>query len=89
MPQNLIDAVVSIEDARLLGAQRHRHQAHCGAFISTFFRGDTQGGSTITCQLIKLTLLTSDQNFRRKVQEAYLALQLEDANSKEEILESI
>ena len=37
--------------------------------------------------MIKLTLLTSDQNFRRKVQEAYLALQLEDAISKEEILE--
>ena len=87
VPQNLIDAVVSIEDARFWEHNGIDIKRIGGAFISTFFRGDTQGGSTITCQLIKLTLLTSDQNFRRKVQEAYLALQLEDAISKEEILE--
>ena len=87
MPQNLIDAVVSIEDARFWEHNGVDIKRIGGAFISTFFRGNTQGGSTITCQLIKLTLLTSDQNFKRKVQEAYLALQLEDAISKEEILE--
>ncbi len=31
----------------------------------------------MTCQLVKLTLLTSDQNFKRKVQEAYLAVEVE------------
>ncbi len=70
VPQNLIDAVVSIEDARFWEHNGIDIKRIGGAFISTFFRGDTQGGSTITCQLIKLTLLTSDQNFKRKVQEA-------------------
>lgn len=87
VPQNLIDAVVAIEDARFWEHNGVDIKRIGGAFISTFFQGDVQGGSTITCQLIKLTLLTSDQNFRRKVQEAYLALQLEDTLSKEEILE--
>ena len=87
VPENLIDAIVATEDARFWEHNGVDIKRIGGAFISTFFRGNTQGGSTITCQLIKLTLLTSDQNFRRKVQEAYLALQLEDTLSKEEILE--
>ena len=47
-----------------------------------------QGASTITCQLVKLTLLNSDQTYKRKVQEAYLALQLEETFTKEQILEA-
>ncbi|HIU34098.1 MAG TPA: PBP1A family penicillin-binding protein [Candidatus Pullichristensenella excrementigallinarum] len=46
-----------------------------------------QGASTITQQLIKLTHLTSDKTLSRKVQEAFLAMQLEKELSKEEILE--
>ena len=46
-----------------------------------------QGGSTITQQLIKQTMLTSDQTYKRKLQEAYLALQLENVVSKDTILE--
>lgn len=87
VPQNLIDAIIATEDARFWEHNGIDIKRIGGALISTFFRGNVQGGSTITCQLIKLTLLTSDQNFRRKVQEAYLALQLEDTISKEEILE--
>ena len=46
------------------------------------------GGSTITQQLIKLTHLSPDKNFKRKAQEAYLAIQLERNWTKEQILEA-
>ena len=48
-----------------------------GALVNNLTGGKTQGASTLTCQLVKLTMLSSDQNYRRKVQEAYLALELE------------
>ena len=87
VPKNLINAVIAVEDARFWDHNGVDIKRIGGGLISTFIHGKTQGGSTITSQLVKLTLLTSDQNFRRKVQEAYLSLQLEDAISKQEILE--
>lgn len=48
----------------------------------------TAGGSTITQQLIKLTQLSPDKNFKRKAQEAYLAIQLERNWTKKQILEA-
>ena len=59
-----------------------------GAFISNLSSSSTQGGSTITQQLIKNTLLSSEQSYKRKIQEAYLAMQLEKTYTKEQILES-
>ncbi|MDO5036876.1 MAG: transglycosylase domain-containing protein [Tissierellia bacterium] len=47
-----------------------------------------RGGSTITQQLIKNVYLSPEKSFQRKIQEAYLALRLEEALSKDEILES-
>lgn len=46
----------------------------------------TQGGSTITQQLIKNSILTSERTLRRKVKEVVLALELEQRFSKDEIL---
>ena len=47
----------------------------------------SQGGSTITQQLIKNTVLTPEQTFTRKVKEVILAVELEQRFSKDEILE--
>lgn len=47
----------------------------------------TQGGSTISQQLIKNTLLSQNRNFLRKYQELVLALELERRYTKEDILE--
>ncbi|SDG84741.1 transglycosylase domain-containing protein [Klenkia brasiliensis] len=49
--------------------------------------GSTQGGSTITQQYVKNTLLTADQTFSRKFQELFLAVKLDNNYSKDEILE--
>lgn len=46
-----------------------------------------QGASTITQQLVKLTFLTPEKTFKRKIQEMYLAIRLEQQYSKDEILE--
>lgn len=88
IPQQLINAVIAIEDARFYEHHGVDLKRIAGALVSNLMGGYTQGASTITCQLVKLTLLNSDQNYKRKVQEAYLALQLEQNLSKEQILEA-
>jgi len=47
----------------------------------------SQGGSTITQQLIKNTVLTNEKTFTRKVKEVILSVELEQKLSKDEILE--
>ncbi len=78
LPENLINAVIAIEDSRFWRHSGVDVKRYIGAFVGNIFSGNNQGGSTITCQLIKQTLLTSEQTYRRKVQEAYLALELEE-----------
>lgn len=57
------------------------------AFAINLVRGDiTQGGSTITQQLIKNSILTSERTFSRKLKEALLAVLVEKTYSKDEIL---
>ena len=88
IPQQLINAVIAIEDSRFYEHHGVDLKRIGGALINNLLGGATQGASTITCQLVKLTLLNSDQNYKRKMQEAYLALELEKRLSKEEILEA-
>ena len=88
IPKNLINAVISVEDARFFEHHGVDLKRMVGAMLNNLLGGYTQGASTLTCQLVKLTMLTSDQNYRRKVQEAYLAVELEKELSKEEILEA-
>ena len=87
IPQNLINAVIAIEDTRFYEHEGVDLKRIGGALFQNLMLGSMQGASTITCQLVKLTLLTSDQNYKRKIQEAYLALQLEDVLTKDQILE--
>lgn len=87
LPEHVRDAVLSIEDRRFyshLGidlrgvARAARHNAAAGKV--------EQGGSTITQQLAKTSFLASDRTFRRKAQEALIALWLEARLDKDEIL---
>ena len=87
MPTYLQQAFVAVEDARFYTHSGVDLKRIIGAFVSNLTSSSTQGGSTITQQLIKNTLLSSEQSYKRKIQEAYLALQLETEYTKDEILE--
>ena len=87
MPLYLQQAFVAVEDARFYTHDGVDLKRIVGAFVSNLTSSSTQGGSTITQQLIKNTLLSSEQSYKRKIQEAYLALQLETTYTKDEILE--
>ena len=88
IPQQLINAVISVEDARFYEHHGVDLKRIVGSLVNNLLGGNTQGASTITCQLIKLTLLNSDQTYKRKMQEAYLALELEKNLTKNQILEA-
>ena len=88
MPKRLRNAFIAVEDARFYSHRGVDLKRIAGAFIANLTTSGTQGGSTITQQLIKNTLLSSEQSYKRKIQEAYLALQLETRYSKDQILET-
>ena len=87
MPRALQDAFVAAEDIRFYTHSGVDLKRIVGAFVTNLTSSSTQGGSTITQQLIKNTLLSSEQSYKRKIQEAYLAIQLEQTYTKEQILE--
>jgi 1A family penicillin-binding protein len=85
--QNLKNATISIEDEKFY--------SHNGIELSSIARailvdiqhaGLSQGGSTITQQVIKNSLLTTDKTFSRKIKEWVLALKLERIMAKDGIL---
>lgn len=87
LPQNLVDAVIAVEDRRfyshfgidIIGTSR--------AMLSNIRAGRVvQGGSTITQQLAKNLFLSPERTYRRKAQEVLLALWLENRFTKDEIL---
>lgn len=86
-PTHLIDAVTTVEDRRF--------QSHMGidpigmarAMVTNYSKGRiAQGGSTITQQLAKNMFLTSERTLKRKIQELFIALYLEQKFSKEQII---
>ena len=89
LPKHVPQAVLAIEDRRFyyhfgidpLGIAR-------AMIMNLISRDVVQGGSTITQQLAKNMFLSSEQTFKRKVQEAMLAINLEIRFSKDEILEA-
>jgi penicillin-binding protein 1A len=89
IPQNLKDAFIAIEDKRF---EKHKGidiYRILGAIKADIKSGElSQGGSTITQQLIKNIYLNPEKKFKRKVVEMYYALQLERRFTKDQILEA-
>ena len=88
IPPRAIEALVAIEDTTFF--------EHPGVNIDAIFRAAikvikagsaVQGASTITQQLVKNKLLTREKKLSRKIKEAIFAIKLENALTKEEILE--
>ncbi|KRM19015.1 multimodular transpeptidase-transglycosylase pbp 1a [Ligilactobacillus hayakitensis DSM 18933 = JCM 14209] len=91
IPQQLKDAVVSIEDRRFYkhhGVDPYRIVAAAFSNVTGSSAG-LQGGSTLDQQLIKLSFFStkrSDQTLKRKSQEAWLAMQMDRTYTKDQIL---
>lgn len=88
VPDHMKDAVIAIED--------HRFYEHGGidlkgigrAFFTNMKAGEiVEGGSTLTQQLTKNALLSSEKTYKRKLEEFFLALEIEKEYSKDEILQ--
>ena len=88
VPDHLIDAVVAIEDRRFFQHAGVDLRAIIRAGVRNVEEGTiSEGGSTITQQYVKNVMMLTDRTLDRKINEAALAIQVERAYSKEEILE--
>ncbi|HSH60963.1 MAG TPA: PBP1A family penicillin-binding protein [Acidimicrobiales bacterium] len=88
VPKALMDAVLDVEDEEFWAHQGLNVRSTVRALLTNVQSGEVrQGGSTITQQLVKNSLLTPEQRVDRKIREAVLAVRLEKEISKEDILE--
>lgn len=89
VPQDFLNALISTEDSRFYEHHGFDYIRTVKAALVNLKSGfGSQGGSTLTQQLIKLTFLDpNEDSLRRKTHEVTLAWELEDMFSKEEILE--
>lgn len=86
IPENLRKAILTAEDQRFFEHHGIDPKGIARAFYENISNYEIrQGGSTITQQLVKNTFLTPEKSFRRKFEEAFLALALENQMSKENI----
>ncbi|MDO8429204.1 MAG: penicillin-binding protein [Candidatus Daviesbacteria bacterium] len=88
VPEVIKQATISIEDKDF-----YNHQGFSlagifrGVILQSFKGGRAEGGSTLTQQLVKNALLTGERSLPRKIKEFILAIQVERAYSKDQILE--
>ncbi len=88
MSDNIKDAVVAVEDKRFYDHRGVDYIRIIGAAIADIRAGElAQGGSTITQQLIKNIYFSPEKSWRRKINEALIAIQLERHYTKDKILE--
>ncbi|WP_426349217.1 transglycosylase domain-containing protein [Alloiococcus sp. CFN-8] len=93
IPKQLQDAFISIEDERFESHNGIDPRRIAGAIytdVIKILKGERgfHGASTITQQLLKNTILSNEVRLSRKVTEIYLAIQLEDKLTKNQILEA-
>lgn len=86
VPDHLKNATIAIEDKNFY---KHEGFDPFGILrgLSRCLLGRCQGGSTLTQQLVKNVILTSERSLLRKVKEFVLAIQIERKYSKDEILQ--
>jgi penicillin-binding protein 1A len=88
LPQELIHALLSIEDRKFFEHNGINWKSMGRAVLASFVQGRlAQGGSTLTMQLVKNYLLTREKKVSRKVRELILSYYVEKNLSKERILE--
>ncbi len=87
IPKHLQKAVIAIEDNRFYEHGGIDYRGTLRALVTNITGGEVQGGSTITQQLAKNAFLTQERTITRKIKEAFLAKQLENKYTKDEILD--
>lgn len=87
LPKYVWQATLAAEDRDFYKHSGFSVRGITRAFISTFFKRNLQGGSTITQQLVKNALLEPDRTIRRKVREFILSAAVETFYKKDQILE--
>jgi len=88
IPPRIIEALVAIEDTTYFEHPGINVEAILRAVVKVLKAGKAvQGASTITQQLVKNVLLTREKKLSRKIKEAIYSIKIEQALSKEEILE--
>ena len=89
MPKHLQDAFTSIEDERFYSHFGVDIRGILGSIVDNIKAGSAvRGASTITQQLSRNLYLTNEKKLDRKVKEAYIAIQLERALTKDQIMEA-
>jgi len=83
----VIRGFIATEDRKFYSHPGVDLQGISRSIIHNLLRGGRQGGSTITQQLARGLFLEQDQTFQRKLQEAFIAMEIERQFSKDEILE--
>ncbi|MBT2755442.1 PBP1A family penicillin-binding protein [Mesobacillus foraminis] len=88
LPDQVPNAVIAIEDERFREHNGFDIKGITRAFFGNLFAGRiTGGGSTITQQLTKNALLSPERSYKRKIEELFLAVEIEKAYTKNEIIE--
>lgn len=87
IPEYLQQATVAVEDKDFYKHQGFDIMGMLRGLSRLFTRGRAQGGSTLTQQLVKNVLLTSERRISRKIKEFVLAVRIESQFSKDEILQ--
>lgn len=89
MSSNIKNATVAIEDAEFYTHSGVKVTSTIRALFSNIFHiGIGGGGSTITQQLVKNTLLTTNRSYIRKIKEWVLAIKIDNSMPKDKILEA-
>jgi 1A family penicillin-binding protein len=86
-PEHLKNATIAIEDKNFYTHSGFDPFGMLRGFSRLITRGRAQGGSTLTQQLVKNVLLTSERRISRKIREFVLSVQIERKYSKDEILQ--
>lgn len=88
VPPALVDALIATEDRNFYEHHGISVRGTARAILSNVTGGKRQGGSTLTQQLVKNFYLTPERTYKRKANEALMAILLEMHYSKNEILEA-
>jgi 1A family penicillin-binding protein len=87
IPDNVKNATISIEDKDFYKHQGFSLTGITRALFNSIFKRELQGGSTISQQLVKNSVLTQERTIRRKAQELILTVVVEGVYTKDKILE--